>query len=196
MAERQRGRASSQLRNDNVDVARLPSARQQRGDGAQQTAGRRKTHLLRSRTQVRPPSCSIRRLAAARRMIVRHDEGVTGQLTDTPTRGLPTRRLDISRTGQLADWTTRDLADAAKRTTTKHAKSPMASASCPVTDEGRYRTCYPCSLAVNTGVILNTRNASCVNGHNVGLGSYAVLSRCKYRVMCGIRRVIVAKLQS
>jgi len=212
VAERQRGRASSQLRNDNVDVARLPSARQQRGDGAQQTAGRRKTHLLRSRTQVRPPSCSIRRLAAARRMIVRHDEGVTGQLTDTPTRGLPTRRLDISRTGQLADWTTRDLADAAKRTTTKHAKSPMASArcpvressrprvgvsaSCPVTDEGRYRTCYPCSLAVNTGVILNTRNASCVNGHNVGLGSYAVLSRCKYRVMCGIRRVIVAKLQS
>jgi len=42
---------------------------------------------------------------------------VTGQLSDTPTRGLPTRRLDISRTGQhsldnlrasqLADWTTR-----------------------------------------------------------------------------------------
>jgi len=29
--------------------------------------------------------------------------GVTGQLADTPTRGLPTRGLDISRTGQLAD---------------------------------------------------------------------------------------------
>jgi len=28
---------------------------------------------------------------------------VTGQLADTPTRGLPTRGLDISRTGQLAD---------------------------------------------------------------------------------------------
>jgi len=27
---------------------------------------------------------------------------VTGQLLDTPTRGLPTRGLDISRTGQLA----------------------------------------------------------------------------------------------
>jgi len=27
---------------------------------------------------------------------------VTGQLADTPTRGLPTRGLDISRTGQLA----------------------------------------------------------------------------------------------
>jgi len=26
-----------------------------------------------------------------------------GQLADTPTRGLPTRGLDISRTGQLAD---------------------------------------------------------------------------------------------
>jgi len=34
---------------------------------------------------------------------------VTGQLADTPTRGLPTRGLDISRTGQLADWTTRAL---------------------------------------------------------------------------------------
>ena len=28
---------------------------------------------------------------------------VTGQLADTPTRGLPTRGLDDSRTGQLAD---------------------------------------------------------------------------------------------
>jgi len=28
---------------------------------------------------------------------------VIGQLVDTPTRGLPTRGLDISRTGQLAD---------------------------------------------------------------------------------------------
>jgi len=32
---------------------------------------------------------------------------VTGQLMDTPTRGLPTRGLDISRTGQVVDWTTR-----------------------------------------------------------------------------------------
>jgi len=32
---------------------------------------------------------------------------VTGQLADTPTRGLPTPGLDVSRTGQLADWTTR-----------------------------------------------------------------------------------------
>ena len=56
----------------------------------------------------------------------------TGQLADTPTRGLPTRGLDISRTGQVADWTTRGLADAAKRTKTKQAKSPVASASCPV----------------------------------------------------------------
>ena len=32
---------------------------------------------------------------------------VTGQLADTPTRGLPTRGLDNSRTGQVADWTTR-----------------------------------------------------------------------------------------
>ena len=29
--------------------------------------------------------------------------GLTGQLADTPTRGLPTRGLDISRTWQLAD---------------------------------------------------------------------------------------------
>jgi len=34
---------------------------------------------------------------------------VTGQLEDTPTRGLPTRGLDDSRTGHLADWSTRGL---------------------------------------------------------------------------------------
>jgi len=32
---------------------------------------------------------------------------VTGQLADMPTHGLPTRGLDKSRTGQVADWTTR-----------------------------------------------------------------------------------------
>jgi len=34
---------------------------------------------------------------------------VTGQLADTPTRGLPTRGLDDSRTAHLADWSTRGL---------------------------------------------------------------------------------------
>ena len=34
---------------------------------------------------------------------------VTGQLADTPTRGLPTRGLDDLRTGQLVDWTSRVL---------------------------------------------------------------------------------------
>jgi len=34
---------------------------------------------------------------------------VTGQLTDTPTRGLPTHGLDDSRTGHLAHWSTRGL---------------------------------------------------------------------------------------
>jgi len=57
---------------------------------------------------------------------------VTGQLADTPTRRLPSHGLDISQTGQLADWTTRGLADAVKRTKIKHAKSPVASATCPV----------------------------------------------------------------
>ena len=41
---------------------------------------------------------------------------VTGQLADC----------------QLADWTTRGLADGAKRTKTKHSKSPVASGSCLV----------------------------------------------------------------
>ena len=48
---------------------------------------------------------------------------VTGQLADTPTRGLPTRGLDISRTGQLA------VSQMLPKRKTKHAKSPMASAS-------------------------------------------------------------------
>jgi len=30
---------------------------------------------------------------------------VTAQLADTPTRSLPARRLDNSRTGHLVDWT-------------------------------------------------------------------------------------------
>jgi len=34
---------------------------------------------------------------------------VTGQLADTPTRGLPSRGPDNSRTGHLADWSTRGL---------------------------------------------------------------------------------------
>ena len=34
---------------------------------------------------------------------------VTGQLVDTPTRGLPTRGLDDSRTGYLAVWSTHAL---------------------------------------------------------------------------------------
>jgi len=34
-------------------------------------------------------------------------QAVTGQLADTPTRGLPTRGLDDSQTGHLADWSTR-----------------------------------------------------------------------------------------
>ena len=64
---------------------------------------------------------------------------VTGQLADTPTRGLPTRGLDILRTGQLADWTSHGLDNSRSRRCrqkrkTKHAKSPMASASCPVRD--------------------------------------------------------------
>ena len=37
-----------------------------------------------------------------------------------------TREYANSRTGQVAEWTTRGLADAAKRTKTKHAKSPVA----------------------------------------------------------------------
>jgi len=51
---------------------------------------------------------------------------VTGQLADTPARGLPTRTLVNSRTGQLA------VSQMLPKRKTKHAKSPMASASCPV----------------------------------------------------------------
>ena len=72
---------------------------------------------------------------------------VTGQLADTPTRGLPTRRLDISRTGQLADcqladWTSRGLDNSRSRrcchkgklTTQSRRWHPRAvqSATCPV----------------------------------------------------------------
>jgi len=51
----------------------------------------------------------------------------TGHLADWSTHG-----LDNSHSSQLVDWTTCGVTDAAKRTKTKHAKSPVASASCPV----------------------------------------------------------------
>ena len=44
------------------------------------------------------------------------DHQVTGQLADTPTRGLPTRGLDKSRTGQLA------VSQMPPKRKTKHAK--------------------------------------------------------------------------
>ena len=52
-------------------------------------------------------------------------------------------RIANSRTGQVADWTTRGLADAAKRTKTKHAKSPVASARCPVRESSSPRVGNP-----------------------------------------------------
>ena len=63
---------------------------------------------------------------------------VTGQLADTPTRGLPTRGLDDSQTGQLADGTARGLDKS--RTGQLAMSSPRVgnpqvgvSSSCPVT---------------------------------------------------------------
>jgi len=41
--------------------------------------------------------------------------GVTGQLADTPTRGLPTRGLVNSRTSQIADWTSQGLVNSRTR---------------------------------------------------------------------------------
>ena len=68
-------------------------------------------------------------LTAPSLAVCRRPQGVTGRLADTPTRG-----LDNWRTSHLADWTTRGLTDAAKGTKTKHTKSLVASASCPVRD--------------------------------------------------------------
>ena len=50
------------------------------------------------------------------------------------TTGCSNLRIANSRTGHFADWTTRGLADAAERTKSKHAKSPVASAICLVRD--------------------------------------------------------------
>ena len=61
----------------------------------------------------------------------------TGQLADTPTRGLPTRGLDKSRTGQLA------VSQMPPKRKTMHANSPMASASCPVTTRVGFPSSVP-----------------------------------------------------
>jgi len=55
-----------------------------------------------------------------------------GEHGNWTTRGYANSRIANSQTGHLADWSTRGLTNAAKRTKTKHAKSPVASASCPV----------------------------------------------------------------
>jgi len=44
-----------------------------------------------------------------------HIRMITGQLADSPTRGLPTRGLDISRTSQLGDWRSRGLDNSRSR---------------------------------------------------------------------------------
>ena len=67
-----------------------------------------------------------------------------------------TRGLDNSRTSQLADWTTRGLADAAKRTKTKHAKSPVASASCPVRELSSNRNRPSEEMAVDCLAMVGT----------------------------------------
>ena len=64
---------------------------------------------------------------------------VTGQIADTPTRGLPTRGLHISRTGQLADQTTRVLDNSRMPSATLRAQFSFfggiyETASCPVRD--------------------------------------------------------------
>jgi len=73
-----------------------------------------------------------------------HIRMITGQLADSPTRGLPTRGLDISRTSQLGDWRSRGLDNSRsrewpKKTKTMHAKSQVASASCPVRESSSPR---------------------------------------------------------
>jgi len=61
-------------------------------------------------------------MAEGPRRIKRHTQrtlcwavALTGQLADTPSRGLPTRGLDFSRTGQLEDWTSRGLDNSRSR---------------------------------------------------------------------------------
>jgi len=77
---------------------------------------------------------------------------VTGQLADTPTRRLPTRRLDDSRTGQVADWTTRtDDFECLVFVLLAASARPRVgvSASCPVTmDIGPHSSIYRSSSSV------------------------------------------------
>jgi len=75
----------------------------------------------------------------------------TGHLADWSTCG-----LDNSRTSQLADWTSRGL-DNSRSRKTKHAKSPMASASCPVRDLSSQTIGLYCSYYRDT-----TPNRPCV----------------------------------
>jgi len=73
---------------------------------------------------------------------------VTGQLADTPTRGLPTRGLDISRTGQLADKTSRGLGNSRMPPATLCAYLSffwpfIETASCPVREMSSLRVGSP-----------------------------------------------------
>jgi len=74
------------------------------------------------------------------------------------TRGHANSRIANSRTEQVADWTTRGLADAAKRTKTKHVKSPVASASCPLTSYTSQRRIFLIILPLILHTIIHHRS--------------------------------------
>ena len=68
---------------------------------------------------------------------------VTGQLADTPTRGLPTRGLDDSRIGHLADWSTRGCNRRLCVLSFPARPRVVQSATCPVCELAIRELAYP-----------------------------------------------------
>jgi len=129
---------------------------------------------------------TVRRRAECRSLVFKHDEWVadTGRrwtrsrsdVGQAATRGLPTRGLNISQrstcyfncmirvcghnriTSVMFQYARKKTSISSKKTKTKHAKSPVASASCPV-------TLY---VLRNATIIDNNHNNACSVCRNLG----------------------------
>ena len=136
---------------------------------------------------------------------------VTGQLADTPTRGLPTRGLDDSQTRQLAYWTSRGLDNSRSRRCCQKGKLSTQSrrwhprlvqyASCLVCESSSPRVVTPrvgvsasCPVTVNSVISLYfnglayryfSMQLSARNGYP-GSGQYCCPHWKSWGIWCGL----------
>ena len=97
---------------DHIDYTISSNVRYRGGHISQAMGKMRNCGMLNAEGKMRNGMCGATVIGCdvtSRDFIYSAFHQVTGQLADTPTRGLPTRGLDDSRTGHLAYWRSRGL---------------------------------------------------------------------------------------